>query len=823
MTNRLAVLMPFCGFQRWPQGSNLLQHLYKIDISTRIPFALASLAHIPKDIGEELIVSCFSTKLVHTLFAVTAFACLGMGEGKKVFAAGPQEKTVRVLAIHSYSQDYPWTAGQHAGFVGELERELSDQLEVKSEYLDTKRRKLDETYLQSFTSYLKIKYANYTPDAIYVTDDNGLNFAVNQLPAVFADIPVFFSGVNDLSQAARIDKALVTGVFERKEIIANLSLLQQLLGDVGNIIVIGDGSVTYQAIETELKTELANDDKLQVTYIASDKIDGIVDALARLPDQPVILTTLGAVQNAQGEVLLVGEVITHIASSHHEIIISMEDGYLLDGVLGGLVTSSSSQGKAAARLLTSYLAGRPLADIPPVTQSPNEYLFNASVLEAVGIELPAELAARSRLIHPPANWFVEHRRYITAAIILLTLSLALSLVSYLWALRGKNRQLEEQGEKLRKSEQSLQLESKFLNEVGRISGTGAWMIDLKSMALTLSAETRRIYEVPDDYEPTIADAIKVYPPDEQQAITAAIEESRTYGTPLDLELTLFTAKGNTKLVKAMGEAVFANGRPSVLIGAFQDITKQKEAEAIIQESYAEAERANRAKSVFLASMSHEIRTPLNAIIGFAEALEMGIGADDPVARNETLHIIASAGRQLNQLLADILDYTKIEAGKPDIEQVSTSPGDVFDDALPIIHNILNEKQLRYSEVRQSTNRIRVDPSRLTQILLNFISNAAKYNVDGGSVEFGFMDVETDRLRIYVTDTGIGIDGDFNDLIFSPFERGRSSRVDTPGAGLGLSICHKLTEAMGGTIGFTSSIGKGSTFWIEFPIVKANHG
>ncbi len=217
-------------------------------------------------------------------------------------------------------------------------------------------------------------------------------------------------------------------------------------------------------------------------------------------------------------------------------------------------------------------------------------------------------------------------------------------------------------------------------------------------------------------------------------------------------------------------------------------------------------------------MSHEIRTPLNAVIGFAEALEVGVNADEPDKRRETLQIISSAGRQLNNLIGDILDFAKIDAGKFEVRLEETLVSEVFLENLPIIQHMLDEKGVTLKRIKNADKRVLVDRYRLTQILLNFVSNAAKYNCKGGKVELGCFEVPKNEIRIYVKDTGIGIPELMKNRIFMPFERVRNYDRDIAGAGLGLSICKRLTEEMRGKIGFESNQDQGSTFWVQFPVV-----
>jgi signal transduction histidine kinase/CheY-like chemotaxis protein/HPt (histidine-containing phosphotransfer) domain-containing protein len=231
-----------------------------------------------------------------------------------------------------------------------------------------------------------------------------------------------------------------------------------------------------------------------------------------------------------------------------------------------------------------------------------------------------------------------------------------------------------------------------------------------------------------------------------------------------------------------------------------------------------AEAANVAKSQFLANMSHEIRTPLNAILGFTDLLRKGAGQDTPAEREDFLNTIHTSGKHLLSLINDILDLSKIEADRMEIENIPCSPQQIMAEILSVMRVKAMEKGLSLDCHWQSgvPETICTDPARLRQLLMNLLSNAVKFTHAGGVQILAQLVPEQPRphLVIQVVDSGVGIPAEKFEAIFDPFVQADSSVTrQFGGTGLGLTISRRIAQSLGGNIAVASEVGKGTTFTV----------
>jgi PAS domain S-box-containing protein len=341
-------------------------------------------------------------------------------------------------------------------------------------------------------------------------------------------------------------------------------------------------------------------------------------------------------------------------------------------------------------------------------------------------------------------------------------------------------------------------------------------------------------------------------PDDRAAAIADEGRSRQSGEPLNSEYRMLAADGRALWFRDQAVVVRDDeGRPLFMQGVMYDVTDQKRAEeelrdvntrleqrvldrtseldaanrALIErerrldEARVEAERANRAKSEFLSRMSHELRTPLNAILGFGQLLEMddlGEHQDDAVRQ------ILKGGLHLLDLINEVLDIARIEAGRMQLSLEPVSVNDIVHDALALVRPLaeLRDVRLEVGPLADGDLHVVADRQRLQQVLLNLLSNAVKYNRDGGAVRCSTRSVADERLRIDVSDDGLGISPEELQRLFVPFERLGVEGTGVEGTGLGLALSKQLVDVMCGALDVESTPGRGSTFTVELPLAAA---
>ncbi len=314
----------------------------------------------------------------------------------------------------------------------------------------------------------------------------------------------------------------------------------------------------------------------------------------------------------------------------------------------------------------------------------------------------------------------------------------------------------------------------------------------------------------------------IHPEDKQTAAEATQRYLSRESAELSVVFRVKHRDGYWIWVQKRGKALFdEDGRAVRLTGTYSDITSLKEYEARLEESKNVAEKANAAKTEFLAHMSHEIRTPLTSISGVAEIL-MNQKDAFTSKHQQLIKVLSYSTLNLKELINDILDFSKIESGQMELEEKPFMLPELFQEIISVMSVRAQEKGLKFSFLYDDVKDVRFlgDRVRVRQILVNLIGNALKFTHQG-AVDVSACRIDEDGvpyLQIKVADTGIGIDKEHFELVFERFRQADASvSRKYGGSGLGLAISRSLAESMGGSIALDSALEKGSTFIVTIPL------
>jgi signal transduction histidine kinase len=366
-----------------------------------------------------------------------------------------------------------------------------------------------------------------------------------------------------------------------------------------------------------------------------------------------------------------------------------------------------------------------------------------------------------------------------------------------------------------------------------LAGIAIWRNDLGAGRVRLSDKARKILGLPNQREEfSREELLAAMHPDDLSVMLTAAEQATQSGKPADAVLRFRHPNGSLRhvLTRRVVERG-TNGEPLAMLGVGIDLTdyeqiaaERKHAQALreveLAASAAEAaRRENKARSQFLSRISHELRTPLNAMLGFTQLL---LGDDERVdvaERRRRLRLIESAGQHLLSLIDDVLDLSSLEGGELSIVAKPVVLHALVKDTLPLLQALAQHHRVTL-HLGALTGVVMADEKRLRQVLLNLVSNAIKYNREGGEVHIG-ADCDDAVVRLHIADTGVGMSAEQLEQAFEPFNRLGRESAGIEGTGMGLPIVKTLIERLGGSLQVHSRVGLGTRFEVRLPAAPPN--
>ncbi|MGO1120613.1 PAS domain-containing protein [Rhodovibrionaceae bacterium A322] len=378
---------------------------------------------------------------------------------------------------------------------------------------------------------------------------------------------------------------------------------------------------------------------------------------------------------------------------------------------------------------------------------------------------------------------------------------------------GRVVERDSYSSKLKTSEERFATSQSF-------AAIGTWEWHIEPLKLYWSDGVAPLF----GYEPgtlpaTLKTFLGVIHPEDRSRTIKAIRACVRDGAAYDIEHRIVWPDGSIHWVRERGDTVRdSTGRALRMLGVVIDIDAMKAGETALAHAKEEAEKANHAKTEFLATMNHELRTPMNAIIGFGQLLTSN--SREPLTETQlkcVTHILNS-GQHLLDLINQILSLSQIEAGHVALSMETVDLSSIAQESLSIVAPQASERTIDVKVSDLPKTLIRADRVRLKQVLLNLLSNAIKYNRDGGLVDLT-LTLDSGLAVLAIRDTGQGIPIERQAELFQPFNRLGAEDSDIEGTGIGLSITRKLVTLMDGTIDFSSQQGQGSTFTVSFPLER----
>lgn len=717
------------------------------------------------------------------------------------------DKEHPILIISSYNPDTHNTTSNISAFIDEYNRLGDKSAHIVIENMNCKSLPEAPRWRSRMKGILDKYRGDRKPKLIMIFGQEAWSAYISQGSNSFEDVPVLCAMISRNAillpeaddvlsewEPTNVDIRdfedhgyILSGYLYSYDVKENIKLIQQLYPKTENIALITDNTYGGIALQTFVKEEMKSIPNLNLILLDGRKnnIYTISEQIVKLPENSVILMGTWRVDVNDG--YFVKNVTYSMMTANPSMpTFTLTSSGLSHWAIGGFFPQFRNFGKDLARKADQILSGKIKKEDIHTEIVPNAYRFDSQKLKEFGIET-AYLPASYTLINEEENLFEKYTYELLLIVITVLFAfLIMVLIFFVRTSKLKDNLLDVKNDN-ELIMNNMQSSIKFINPDYTIK----WENDIS-------------YPCRPQYGPDncfFSENARL-PYCDKCTIIKAMETKETVEITKD-------CNRNGQYVHILAIPVL--DKKGHLIGVVckkEDVTEQKQVEIVLREAKEKAEESDRLKSAFLANMSHEIRTPLNAIVGFSGLLAV---TDDPDEKAEYTSIINSNNDLLLQLINDILDLSKIEAGTLEFINSEVDVNSLLSDIeQSSLIKVMPGVKLAFTE-RMPYCVIDTDKNRLSQVITNFINNAIKFTQEG-SITFGYRH-EKDSLYFFVTDTGCGMTKEGVNKIFHRFVKLNSF---IQGTGLGLSICQMIIKRMNGEIGVGSEYGKGSTFWFRLP-------
>jgi len=774
-------------------------------------------------------------------FALFLTIFFAVGEiPNKAIAADQNIRNSTVLIIESFHPEMPWHRLFDRGFSSVISK-LDEQPVILKEYMDSIRFP-NQINDGSFSSYLMKKYKGSKIDLL-ITQAGPASMLLLQRPNLFSGIPRLF--VNPVPTASRFLDMGGQGSVISADANVHVSFNGMLSSmRPKHVYVVGETRtpLVKRYINELRKEHPESSSEFTLEYLLDLPMKELVSRVKELPPDSVVFYSL-IFQDELGKELVPYQVARQISQNSSAPVFSHWDSLIGSGIVGGYMLSANKVGELAGRNMLAMLSGN---TAPKRHTKPEEafvHIYDWQALNRHDISL-SQLPEGSKVVNQNPTFWSQYRLYILVAVgmlILLSLSIALWIVTL-------RRTVSRRTDEIIQNENTLNFISQrgweefdggFFDSLTNYLGTNLnvdyALIDLinpdghtaRTVSLYALGEFPGNMEYPLECTPcenVFGKNLCCYPDNIQQlfpkdTLLVDMEANSYAGIPL-----WSSNKEPIGLIAVLSCKPFREPERIKSVLQLVAMRASQELEHVIFEenlirAKADAEAANKAKTEFLAAMSHDLRTPLNAIMGFSDMMrQKAFGPLDNDHYEQYVDDIHRSGALLVSLINDVLDLSKIEAGKYELEEESINISELIDSSILQLSPLADISNLTLTnDVRPDMPHLEGDERALMQILNNLLSNSIKFSSKGGMVNVSALLREDNGITFSIKDTGIGMSEEGIIKALRPFEQadGTHSRRHE-GTGLGLYLCVNFMMLFGGSLEIKSEVNNGTTVFLRFP-------
>lgn len=724
----------------------------------------------------------------------------------------PAAEIKHVLLLHSYHREYPFTMREVEGIQSVLGRE-ADWIEQHEFYLDAKRI-TNAAYLPALAQFITFRSRQASLDAVLVTDNDALHFAVSHRSGFFAGVPVFFAGIDDFQEAMLAGETNITGVVEDLNQADTINLALELCPSARRVVAISDGTTTGRAMERQFRQLTASYQgraELVVLSLADLEMSELLHQVRSLRQDSVVLL-LHHYRDRTGRIFSHRESLRLIPPASPVPVFVVNETRLGTGALGGYVASGFEHGRQAARMVVRVLKGESPAMVPILRGGANQWMFDYAALQRWKIN-EDRLPAGSQILNRPRSYYARHRSVLLGAA---GVTGVLTLVILLQAVNLARRKKVE--ESLRQSEARFRqlLESSpvaiaVLDAQWRTEHLNQKLVELLGYALV---------ELPDLEQWWV----RAFPEESSrqqmlarwQAALAVTAQTQGRIGPLEADVTC--KDGSRRCVEAFGSRV---GNSYLMV--LTDLTDHKKAEAekaALEEQFRQAQKME-AVGRLAGGVAHDFNNLLTVILGFTDTALLGC-EDDPVM-GQNLGEIRKAGERASALTRQLLAFSRRQVIAPAVLDLN----EVITQSQKMLGRLIGEDIELAFFPGAPLDRLKADPSQLEQIIVNLAVNARDAMPNGGRLTLETANVfhTEDCVRAHtearpgrwvmlaISDSGHGMTPEVKKHLFEPFF---TTKDKGKGTGLGLATIYGIVKQSQGFINVYSEVGVGTTFRLYFP-------